>query len=169
MAEKTVISANDVVQWEGSISTEELTSLIRTARHGPWPPLAADGVLIEDDRILLIRRGGPPYSGMHALPGGFVELGEMVEDAVVREVYEETGIISEIIALIGIYSAPDRDPRGHTISAAYLLRYLDGSPKGGDDARSADWHPLNDIPSLAFDHMDIVKEGVSRYEQHSGR
>jgi 8-oxo-dGTP diphosphatase len=84
--------------------------------------LTADGVLIKNGKILLIKRKNEPWKGMYALPGGFVEYGERVEDTVLREVFEETGLKASIIALVGIYSSPDRDPRGHIITVAYLHR-----------------------------------------------
>ena len=124
------------------------------------PALTVDGVLIEDGRILLIKRGREPFKGKWALPGGFVEYGERVEDAVIREFKEETGLDTEIKALVGVYSDPKRDPRGHTVSIAYLLERKGGELKGGDDASDAAFFPIDDLPELAFDHAKIIGDAL---------
>ena len=126
------------------------------------PALTVDGVLIEDGRILLIRRGRGPFKGKWALPGGFVEYGERVEDAVIREFREETGLDAEIIWLLGVYSDPNRDPRGHTVSIVYLLKRKGGKMRGGDDASDARFFSLDDLPEMAFDHEKIVRDAVER-------
>jgi 8-oxo-dGTP diphosphatase len=125
------------------------------------PLLTADCVVFDrDGRLLLIRRKNPPFKGRYALPGGFVELGESVEDAALRELEEETGITGKIIKLIGVYSDPKRDPRGHTVSTAFLVRPRSIKVQGGDDAESAafveDWRGLK----LAFDHNTILKDAL---------
>ena len=86
------------------------------------PSLTVDGILIEYDQILLIQRKNEPFKNIWALPGGFVEYGETVERAIKREFFEETGLFCEIVDIIGIYSDPNRDPRGHTISIVYKLQ-----------------------------------------------
>ena len=86
------------------------------------PLLAADAVILFQGGIVLIKRENPPYQGCFALPGGFVEIGETVESAAQREAKEETGLEIELIGLVGIYSDPKRDPRGHIVSAAFLAR-----------------------------------------------
>jgi len=124
------------------------------------PRLTVDGVIIKNKKILLIRRKNEPFKGKWALPGGFVSYGERVEDAVVREVKEETGLDTKIQRLLGVYSDPERDPRGHTVSIAYLLSPKEGAPKGGDDALEARFFDINDLPSLAFDHDKIIKDAL---------
>ncbi len=124
------------------------------------PALTVDGVLIEDGNILLIKRGREPFKGKWALPGGFVEYGERVEDAVIREFREETGLDTEIIGLLGVYSDPNRDPRGHTVSIVYLLRRKGGEIRGGDDAYEARFFPLDNLPEMAFDHEKIVRDAI---------
>ncbi len=124
------------------------------------PALTVDGVLIEDGKILLIRRGREPFKGRWALPGGFVEYGERVEDAVIREFREETGLETEIIRLVGVYSDPDRDPRGHTVSIVYILKRTGGELRVGDDASEARFFPINELPEMAFDHGKIIKEAL---------
>ncbi len=122
------------------------------------PALTVDGIIVKNNKILLVERGKPPFKGKYALPGGFVEYGETVEDAVVREIEEETGLKTEIKNLFGVYSDPGRDPRGHTVSVVFELKANSGELKGGDDAASASYVPTTDLPCLAFDHSKIIEE-----------
>ena len=123
------------------------------------PALTVDCVAIDrEGRLLLIRRKNPPYAGRYALPGGFVDVGETVEDACRRELMEETGIKAGRLALIGVYSDPRRDPRGHTCSVAFLTRILLARPKAGDDAAGAQWVKPWSTLELAFDHARIVAD-----------
>ncbi len=119
------------------------------------PSIAVDGVLIKNKKVLLIKRKKEPFKGKWALPGGFVEYGERVEDAIIREFEEEVGMKAKIKKLIGVYSDPDRDPRGHVISIVFWLE-AEGEPKAGDDAMEAKFFNLNDLPPLAFDHKKIL-------------
>ena len=121
------------------------------------PALTVDGIVILEGQLVLIRRKNPPFQGAFALPGGFVEYGETVEEAVVREVEEETGLLTRIKNMVGVYSDPDRDPRGHTVSIAFELETISGSLQAGDDASTASLHPLDKLPELAFDHSRIIK------------
>jgi len=123
------------------------------------PLLAADAVILFAGGIVLIKRKNPPFAGCYALPGGFVELGETVEAAAVREAREETGLCIELLALVGIYSDPARDPRGHVVSAAFLARGK-GELAAGSDARSARIFPLRSLPPLAFDHEKIISDAL---------
>ena len=120
------------------------------------PALAVDAVWIRSGRLLLVRRGRPPFRGQWALPGGFVELRETVEAAVVRELKEETGLTARPWKLVGVYSGPDRDPRKPITSVVFLMKGPGGTPVGGDDASSAAWIPLRAAHPLAFDHEKIV-------------
>ena len=123
------------------------------------PVLTADAVILDPEKgVVLIRRGHPPFEGCWALPGGFVELGEPCADACVREAREETGLDVEPVALLGVYSTPKRDPRGHTVSTVYLCRVLGGRLSGGDDASEARW--FGDLASveLAFDHATVLAD-----------
>ena len=122
------------------------------------PLLTVDGVVVEDGAVLLIRRRNPPFAGRYALPGGFVDVGETVETAVVREVREETGVDTAIERLLDVYSDPSRDPRGHTVSVTYLLRRLGGILAGADDADDARFFALDALPELAFDHAHILAD-----------
>lgn len=125
------------------------------------PLLSADCVAFDRaGRLLLIKRKNPPFKGQYALPGGFVEIGETVEDAALRELREETGIDGKIIKLIGVYSDPKRDPRAHTVSTAFLVRPKTTRLAGGDDAASAEWVKDWRALKLAFDHGRIVGDAV---------
>jgi 8-oxo-dGTP diphosphatase len=110
--------------------------------------------------VLLIQRGRPPFAGMWALPGGFVDIDEPLEAAAARELEEETGIRGAALEVAGVYGAPGRDPRGRTISIVYraLVWKSAHSPQGGDDAAKAQWFSLSALPPMAFDHNQIVKE-----------
>ncbi|QPC42210.1 NUDIX hydrolase [Kaustia mangrovi] len=125
------------------------------------PLLATDCVVFDGaGRLLLIERLNEPHAGRFALPGGFVEIGESVEAACRRELAEETGIAAEGLTLVGVYSDPARDPRGHVVSIAFLTRVGHPEPAAGSDARAAqfraDWR---DLP-LAFDHGRIVADAM---------
>jgi 8-oxo-dGTP diphosphatase len=121
------------------------------------PALAVDVVIELADRpgrpIVLIRRGRPPEG--HALPGGFVDVGETVEQAAMREAREETGLEVSLGALVGVYSDPARDPRGHTVSIVYAATAR-GEPAAGDDAAGILVTEPESTPPLAFDHDRIL-------------
>lgn len=127
-------------------------------RYPPGPKLTVDAVWIHRSRVLLVVRDRPPFQGRWSLPGGFVEAEETVEQAVRRELAEETGLRARPSALVGVYSGPHRDPRGPTTSVAFLMTGRPGPPQGGDDARSAAWVPLRQARALAFDHDRILKD-----------
>lgn len=137
----------------------------------PRPAYTADVLLVSHDEnsrpmLLLIRRGGEPFRGSWALPGGFVDEGETSIEAARRELQEETGVAldsTDGLKLVGVYDTPGRDPRGWTISAAYTIE-LPGMPLavGADDAAEARWFPLSDLPSLAFDHARIIADLKAR-------
>ena len=124
------------------------------------PKLTVDGVVIKDKKILLIKRKKQPFKGKWALPGGFVEYGEKTEDATVREVLEETGLKTKISHLVGVYSDPDRDPRGHIITIVYLLEICEEELKSGNDASDVMFFDLKELPELAFDHDIIIKDAI---------
>jgi len=120
------------------------------------PGLTVDCVIFHGDRVVLIRRKHEPFVGQYALPGGFVEAGETVEAACARELKEETSLEVRNLRLIGVYSRPDRDPRGHTVAVAYLGDADVSRMKAGDDAAEvelvADWTSRQ----IAFDHAEII-------------
>ncbi|MGD1061263.1 MAG: NUDIX hydrolase [Methanomassiliicoccales archaeon] len=122
------------------------------------PNLTVDGVIVIDGKIVLVKRRRPPFEGKLALPGGFVEYGETVEEAVRREVKEETGLSTRIIRLLGVYSDPARDPRGHTVSIAFVLKAASRKLRSGSDAASVELVDLAAVPELAFDHSSMVRD-----------
>ena len=125
----------------------------------PTTPLLAADVIIEllDDpgKLVLIERRYPPHGW--ALPGGFVEVGESLERAAMREAREETGLDVRLKLLLGLYSDPSRDPRGHTVTAVYIGE-AHGQPKGGDDAAKARAFDPMQPPALAFDHALVLSD-----------
>jgi len=121
------------------------------------PPLTTDCVVVDAKRrVLLVRRGHPPFKGKYGLPGGFVDVGETVEDACRRELKEETGVKAGRLELLGVYSDPKRDPRGHTCSVVFLTRVARATPRAGDDAAAAEWVEDWSKQDLAFDHAKIL-------------
>ena len=120
-------------------------------------PIPTVDVVIEiDDQVVLIERKNPPHGW--ALPGGFVDYGESVEDAAIREAKEETSLDVDLVALLGVYSKPHRDPRFHTISTVFIARGI-GSPRAGDDARQVRLFRKDTLPpESAFDHASILKD-----------
>lgn len=121
------------------------------------PALTTDCVVFDaQGRVLLIRRKNPPFQAQYALPGGFVDVGETVKDACRRELKEETGVKASALSLVGVYSDPKRDPRGHTCSVAFLTRIEHAEPKAGDDAVAAEWVTDWRSLALAFDHAQIL-------------
>ena len=121
------------------------------------PKLAVDCIILIDGRVLLIHRRNPPHGW--ALPGGFVEYGETVEDAVRREMKEETGLELQDLRQFRVYSDPARDARGHVVSVVFTARGV-GKPEAGDDADRYRLIDLNDVPEseIAFDHPRILRE-----------
>jgi 8-oxo-dGTP diphosphatase len=124
------------------------------------PKLMVDVVIPAERGVVLIRRGSEPFKGQWALPGGFVEVGETVEEAADREAAEETGLAVEVARLVGVYSDPERDPRGHNASVAFIARVLSGELSAGTDASEvAVLDP--DSVELAFDHQKIIEDALS--------
>jgi len=127
----------------------------------PKPALTVDIVPIRYRgghlEVLLIKRKNDPFSGAWALPGGYVDEGETPEFAARRELVEETHVNEPPLYHVGIFGAPNRDPRGWVVSAAYLaFTQADCEAKAGDDAAQVFWYPLTDLPDLAFDHGEII-------------
>ncbi|MFH1101527.1 MAG: NUDIX hydrolase [Methanobacteriota archaeon] len=126
------------------------------------PRVTVDGFIYESNRVLLIRRKNPPFQGRWALPGGFIEYGETTEEAVVREVLEETGLKTRVKKVLGVYSDPKRDPRGHTITVVYLLEQINGTLTSGDDAGDVKFFNIDDLPELSFDHATIINDALQK-------
>lgn len=125
------------------------------------PRVTVDGILIEHDTVLLVRRDIPPFRGSWVLPGGHVEYGERTEKALKREMKEELGITVKIGNLIGVYSDPKRDPRGHRITVAYLMGRTRGVIRIDREASEYRFFSLNHLPKrMGFDHRIIVKDAI---------
>ncbi|MGE5247688.1 MAG: NUDIX domain-containing protein [Verrucomicrobiota bacterium] len=133
-------------------------------QRNPFP--TADVIVEVGNRIVLVRRRNPPQGW--AIPGGFVEAGETVEAAAVREALEETGLAVTLTLLLGVYSDPSRDPRFHTLSVVYVGQ-ADGEPAGGDDAAEARLFTEDALPApIAFDHAAILAD-YFRYKRTGRR
>ena len=136
----------------------------------PRPAVTADCVVMTNEplpKVLLIQRGADPFKGAWAFPGGFMNMDETTEDCAIRELEEETGLKVTAVDQIGAYSKVDRDPRGRTITVAYLA--IIDTPEeviGQDDAAKAQWFPITELPHLAFDHYDIMQDAVRTYAKN---
>jgi len=128
------------------------------------PLLTVDGILVHEGKVVAILRRNEPFRGMPALPGGFIELGERAEEAVVREVREETGLETRVVRLVGVYSDPARDPRGHVVSIAYEVERVGGALKAGTDAEAVVLLDPFRLPAMAFDHARILEGWRGRWE-----
>jgi 8-oxo-dGTP diphosphatase len=139
----------------------------------PRPMVTVDMVIVTSEprpRVLLIRRKHAPFAGKWAIPGGFVEMGESLEAAAARELYEETGIRAGKLEQLRTFGDLGRDPRGRVISVVYLARANEKklSPRAADDAAEVGWHSLFHLPPLAFDHKEIL-EYVRKYMKQTSR
>lgn len=137
----------------------------------PRPAVTTDCVVFGREAsgalsVLLIERGGAPFEGCWAFPGGFLEMDETVEEGAARELLEETGLClspaSGQLTQLGCYSEVDRDPRGRVITIAFYALIEKQPVKGSDDARQAQWFPLSALPPLAFDHALILRHALER-------
>ena len=128
----------------------------------PRPSVTVDVVIVTREdrpRVLLVRRRDDPFAGSWALPGGFIDMDETLEAAARRELREETGVETGELEQLYTFGDPGRDPRGRTISVAYLARVAPGEvhPVAADDAAAVGWFPLDALPPLAFDHDRILE------------
>ena len=135
----------------------------------PRPSVTVDVVVFgydggRDLKLLLIQRGGEPFKGQWALPGGFVDMDEDLEASALRELEEETGVKDLFVEQLFTFGAPDRDPRGRVISVAYfaLVNLTDHPAVAASDADEAEWYALHALPELAFDHAKIIDMATNR-------
>ena len=133
------------------------------------PTLTVDAIIEIKDKIVLIKRDIEPFKGKLALPGGHVEYGETVESAAKRETKEETRLNIELTDILGVYSAPKRDTRGHYVSTVFIAKRKSGKLKGADDAKEANIYDPNKISEheMAFDHFKIIEDYL-KYKKHKG-
>ena len=129
----------------------------------PRAALTVDAIVFtqknNETYVLLIQRGHEPFKGKWALPGGFVNMDETLEEACIRELFEETGLEMAAMKQFKAYDAIHRDPRHRTISVVFSAETNEKKEvSGGDDAARADWFPVTDLPQLAFDHAQILSE-----------
>ena len=119
-----------------------------------------DAIIQKSSNVLLVTRKNDPFKDYLALPGGFVNEGETVESALKREVFEETSLVVDPIDILGVYSHPKRDPRGHIMTVVFICIVLDGTPNAGDDAKSINWISVKNIDhmNIAFDHKLILND-----------
>lgn len=115
-----------------------------------------------EPEILLIQRKNPPYESSWALPGGFMEMEETLEEAARRELQEETGLDAGELIRFDTYDAPDRDPRGRTLTQVFVTVWKPamGASSAGSDAGDLRWFPLVSLPELAFDHAEIIRDVI---------
>ncbi|NQU33620.1 MAG: NUDIX hydrolase [Bacteroidetes bacterium] len=133
----------------------------------PRPAVTVDIIVLRDvcanPEILLIQRLNPPFQDEWALPGGFVDMDETLEQAADRELAEETGLVDIILSQFKTYSVVDRDPRGRTISVVFIgITKAETKAKAGDDAKNTQWFSINRLPMLAFDHEKIIGEAIGQ-------
>jgi 8-oxo-dGTP diphosphatase len=137
----------------------------------PRPGVTTDAVVVRfapDAQVLLIQRKAEPFKDGWALPGGFLDQHEDLDACVRRELAEETGLTGVDLYPLANFSRPGRDPRGWTVSAAYVGIARDAAePKAGDDAGDVRWFPLGQLPALAFDHDQIVSAAVAWLYAHA--
>ena len=138
----------------------------------PRPAISVDMVVLRnelDREVLLIQRRHPPFQDQWALPGGFLEIEETLEQAARRELQEETGLEAKSLRQVGAFSTVDRDPRTRVISVAFLVdpESLDGAA-AADDAKSLAWFGLEQLPELAFDHLEILQLALAQLATEQG-
>lgn len=131
----------------------------------PRAALTVDAIVytksINSIKVLLIERGREPFQFKWALPGGFIEMNETLENACIRELAEETGLVLEEMQQFRTYDSVDRDPRHRTISVVFTAELeLEEKVTGSDDAVCAAWFPISDLPELAFDHAQILQDFI---------
>ena len=135
----------------------------------PRPSVTTDCVIFgydgKDLKVLLIERGIPPFKGMWAFPGGYLQMDETAIEGAKRELKEETGLEDAYIEQFHTFSQVDRDPRGRVITIAHLALVKISEVQGGDDAARAKWFSLDDVPQLAFDHDRILREAMTALRQ----
>ena len=135
-----------------------------------FPMLVVDGILIENGKsglqVCLVKRSTGPFKNYWALPGGFVDKGETLQHAIVREVFEETGLRAKVLGFVNIYDSPKRDPRGHAVSIAFLLKRTGGRMKTSNETSEVKFFPESKLPkNIAFDHTIIIRDALEAYKR----
>ncbi len=138
----------------------------------PRPAVTSDVAVLRLEglpEILLVQRRENPYKDMWALPGGFMEMEETLEEAARRELKEETAVIAGELIRFDTYDKPDRDPRGRTITQVFVMIWKPemGLPVAGSDAKIVSWFDLSELPELAFDHTHIIGDVIKMLKNNS--
>lgn len=133
----------------------------------PRPCVSVDCIIFKEDevkQVLLIKRKNPPFEGKWALPGGFLDMHETLEEAALRELKEETGVTGVTLTQLHSFSRVDRDPRARVITVAFygFLKESSMPVKGRDDAIEAKWFDIGHLPPLAFDHDEMIEMALER-------
>ncbi len=133
------------------------------------PIPTVDAIIQKSSSILLVKRKKDPYKNQFALPGGFVNEGETIEEAIEREVYEETSLKVHPIDILGVYSDPTRDPRGHMMTVVFVVLIIRGNATAGDDAKEISWIPIEKLDEIkiAFDHKLVIRDYL-RWKREGG-
>ena len=154
---------------EGDSANQQVMEEYQYHYKYPHPSVTTDCVIFGFDgnamKVLLIERGGEPYKGCWAFPGGFLEMEESAEEGAKRELMEETGLTTAFVKQFHAFSDPDRDPRERVLTIAYYSLVRLSEVKGMDDAKEAKWFALDEVPKLAFDHdemLRLAKEDISK-------
>lgn len=123
--------------------------------------VTVDAIIVQDKRILLVKRGKDPYKDYYALPGGIVNIDNDIKETIIKEAKEETGLNVKINKYIGFYDDPRRDlSERHSITFAYSVNIISGKVRAGDDAKETKWFDLDKLPKLAFDHEQMIEDYI---------
>lgn len=134
------------------------------------PTACSDSVVIRGNKVLLVKRAFKPYTGWWTLPGGVMDTDERIEETALREVMEETGVKGKIISMIGVYSGPKRDPRGTSLSVAYLMKFVKVSGKPDNESLEVRFFPVNRLPkNIGFDHRQMIKDALKILHKNKER
>lgn len=149
--------------------TKDMENKLYTYKY-PHPAVTTDCVIFGYDSkeglsVLLVERGGEPYKGHWAFPGGFMQMDEDADTGAKRELKEETGLEASCIEQFGCFTDVNRDPRERVITIAYFALVKKSEVKGGDDASDARWFPIRDVPALAFDHDRILRVALGKLKE----
>ena len=130
------------------------------------PVAAADGVVVKNNEVLLIKRAVTPFKGYWCLPGGLMDVGETIEQTALREVKEETGMKAKIVKLVGVYSGPKRDPRGTIVTIVHLMKYVKVIGKHDNEVSDVRFFPINKLPKrIGFDHRKMIGDALKILKQ----
>ena len=162
----TRMEAWDIARREHYLKKSKFWKSMEGENKYPAPSITVDGILYDHAKhaVLLVRRKNDPHKNKYALPGGFLNYSERLRYAIVREFREETGLDVLPGQIISLRDKPNRDPRCRVISVVFEVFYKGGEIKAGDDASAVEWHPIAALPSLAFDHAEIIRTFICTHQ-----